>query len=66
MRDDKEIVYDDDIEKCIEILELAIYDVVPHIPAQVIERVICYLKDYDKLKYEQGWDVPEYKGVFYY
>lgn len=63
MKDNKELVCDN-IEKCIEILELAIYDVVPHIPAQVIERVIYYLKDYDKLKYEQGWDITDSRGEF--
>ena len=64
MRDDKEIVYDDDIERCIEILELAIHDVEPYIPTKVIERVICYLRDYDKLKYEQGWDIADNRGEF--
>ena len=48
---------------CKHILELAIGDVEPYIPQQVIESVLYYLKEYERLKSLQSWsDFPESMG----
>ena len=52
-----------DIDKCKEVLELAIGEVEGIIPDEILESTIQHLEDYQRLKIEKSWDdSPEAMG----
>lgn len=52
------------VDECIEILELAEGSVDAHIPSNIIDDVIYWLGQYEKLKLYHSWDTTDNRGEF--